>query len=269
MKRSVSVLALCVGFVGLTVSGGTQAALAQAAPATQQPSAPTAQPSAQKPVAAQSGTNAAPADPFPIPNRKFFTAVSPTESEVESFLHTLWGYEPNRIWRIEGIQKTAAPGVSKVSVYVTEKTPNARVQNTAFYVTPDGKHAIADAVIDFGAHPFAERRSLLQNQANGPAVGAANKDLLLVEFADLQCPHCKEAQTTMKQLAADFPQARIVYQVFPLTSIHPAAFQAAAEALCIAKQSNDAFFKFEDAVYETQEALTPEGTAKILVRCSD
>ena len=214
-------------------------------------------------AAAQPG--AAPADPFPVADRKFFTAVSPTETEVESFLHALWGYDQNRIWRIEGIEKTPAPGVSKVVVYVSEKKPNAKVQTTAFYVTPDGKHAIADAVIDFGAHPFAEKRKLLVDRASGPAVGAASKDLMLVEFSDLQCPHCKDAQVTMKQLATDFPQARIVYQVFPLTSIHPAAFQAASQALCIAKQSSEAFLKYEDAVYATQEALTPEGMSKTLV----
>jgi protein-disulfide isomerase len=119
-------------------------------------------------------------------------------------------------------------------------------------------------MIDFGARPFDEKRKMLQEQANGPAVGAAGKDLLLVEFSDLQCPHCKDAQVTMKQLAADFPQARIVHQPFPLTSIHPAAFQAAAEGLCVAKASNDAYFKYEDAVYATQESLTPEGTSKAL-----
>ena len=27
-----------------------------------------------------------------------------------------------------------------------------------------------------------------------------------MEFADLQCPHCKDAQPTMKRLAKDFPQ---------------------------------------------------------------
>ncbi len=39
---------------------------------------------------------------------------------------------------------------------------------------------------------------------------------MLVEFADLQCPHCKEAQGTMDQLVKDFPNARVVFQSFPL-----------------------------------------------------
>ncbi len=248
-------LASCSVFLGLISSGiaGRAAAQAVAPP----PAAPSAQPGA--------ATALPTADPFPPVNLKFFTADSPTTATVESFLHALWGYDANRIWKVEGIEKTASPGVSKVIVYVTEKGgANARVQSTAFFVLPDGKHAIADAMIDFGATPFAARRKTLQDRADGPAQGAAGKELLLVEFSDLQCPHCKEAEDNMAKLVKDFPTARIVHQPFPLMSIHPAAFQAAAEGLCVAKASNEAYFKYEAAVYGTQEALTPENTTKTL-----
>lgn len=242
-----SVVVLGVASLGLVNAAGAQT-----------PAAPVAQPTA--------AASTAPAgDPFPPVNLKYFTADSPSAATVETFLHTLWGYDPNRVWRVEGIQKTASPGVAKVIVYVTEKgSPNARVQSTGFYVMPDGKHAIADTLVDFGATPYAEKRKMLQDRANGPVMGAANKELLLVEFSDLQCPHCKDAQSNMAQLAKDFPSARIVHQPFPLVASHPAAFQAAAEGLCVAKVSNDAYFKYEDAVYGTQEALTREGTAKTL-----
>ncbi|HEY6412768.1 MAG TPA: thioredoxin domain-containing protein [Edaphobacter sp.] len=199
-------------------------------------------------------------DPFPPVNPKFFTASSPTVDTVNSFLKTLWGYDPNRLWRVEAIQTTAAPGVSKVVVFVTDKSPNAKVQSTAFFVTPDGKHAIADSsgVISFGATPFAENRKVLQTRADGASRGSASKDFLLVEFADMQCPHCKEAQTTMDQLAKDFPNARIVFQSFPLVEVHPFAFKAAAYGYCVQKQKNDAFFPYAAAVFDNQAALTPE-----------
>lgn len=222
------------------------------------PAAPVAQPGAASVAAAPAG------DPFPPANLKYFTADSPSAATVESFLHTIWGFDANRTWRVEGIEKTATPGVSKVIVYVSESGANAHVQSTAFFVMPDGKHAIADAMIDFGATPYAAKRKMLQERANGPALGAANTDLLLVEFSDLQCPHCKDAQSNMAQLAKDFPTARIVHQPFPLVSVHPAAFQAAAEGLCVARASNSAYFTYEEAVYGTQEALTPEGTQKTL-----
>jgi protein-disulfide isomerase len=200
------------------------------------------------------------ADPFPPVNQKFFTAASPTVDTVNSFLKTLWGYDPNRIWRVEAIQTTAAPGVSKVVVFVSDKSPNAKVQSTAFFVTPDGKHAIADSsgVISFGATPFADNRKLLQDRADGVWRGAASKDFLLVEFADMQCPHCKEAQATMEQIVKDFPNARVVFQSFPLVEVHPFAFKAAAYGYCVQKQKNDAFFPYAAAVFDTQAALTAE-----------
>jgi protein-disulfide isomerase len=199
-------------------------------------------------------------DPFPPVNPKYFTAASPTVDTVNSFLKALWGFDSNRIWRVEAIQSTKAPGVSKVVVFVSEKSANAKVQTAAFFVTPDGHYAIADSagVIPFGATPFADTRKLLQDHADGASRGAASKDLMLVEFADLQCPHCKEAQTAMDQLAKDFPNARIVFQSFPLTELHPYAFKAAAYGYCIQKQKNDAFFPYAAAVFDTQAALTPE-----------
>jgi protein-disulfide isomerase len=207
---------------------------------------------------------AAPVDPFPPVNPKYFTAASPTVETVNRFLKAMWGYDVNRIWRVEAIQATEAPGTSKVVIFVSEKSPNAKVQSTAFVITPDGKHAIAAdagggvAVLPFGAAPFADARELLKAHADGATRGAADKGLMLVEFADLQCPHCKEAQGTMDQIVKDFPKAHVVYQPFPLVDIHPSAFKAAAYGVCVQKQSNDAYFPYAAAVYDTQDKLTPE-----------
>jgi hypothetical protein len=220
--------------------------------------APAAVPSAPG-AAAEPSAPVPPADPLPATNPKYFTATSPSLETVNSFLTALWGYDTNRLWRVMALQSTAAPGVTKVVVFITEKTPNAKIASTSFFVTPDGKHAISDAagVISFGASPFADVRAMLQARADGAARGAAGKGLLLVEFADLQCPHCKEAQETMNNIVRDFPAARVVFQLFPLVDIHSSAFKAAAYGTCVQKQSNDAFFKYSAAVFDTQDALTP------------
>jgi protein-disulfide isomerase len=62
----------------------------------------------------------------------------------------------------------------------------------------------------------------------------------------------------MEQLVKDFPNARVVYQSFPLVDLHPFAFKAAAYGYCVQKQKNDAFFVYSAAVFDTQAALTPE-----------
>jgi protein-disulfide isomerase len=255
LKIVNEVLAFCIALGAVTVAGAQTAGTtgAQSGAGTQQTQKPATMP-------LQSLDDSSRPDPFPPVNLKFFTATTPTVDTVNAFIKAQWGYDPNRIWRVEAIQATPAPGVSKVVVFVSERAPNAKVQSTVFFVTPDGKHAIADSsgVLPFGEKPFAEARKKLQDGADGAYRGSANKDFMLVEFADLQCPHCKEAQATMDQLAKDFPNARIVFQSFPIAELHPFAFKAAAYGYCIQKQKNDAFFPYASAVFDAQSALTPD-----------
>ncbi len=108
-------------------------------------------------------------------------------------------------------------------------------------------------------------RNILERDAKGPSRGPANSPLLLVEFADFECPHCKEAQPTIERLLKDYPQARFVSQMFPLRNIHSEAEKAAETGVCVAKiGGNDAFFKYSDAVYANQTQLTPQSSAEAL-----
>jgi protein-disulfide isomerase len=215
-----------------------------------QPSAPA--PHAELPAAPE----AAGGPKFPPAPASNFTAAVPTKAEVNGFLHASWGYDTNRVWEVYKVEKTQAPGVSKVTVLVGEK-PNPRIGDMGFFVTPDGHHLIADnAVLDFGPHPFEANYRMLQQRANGPSLGAPGKQLELVEFADFECPHCKDAQPLVQKLIRDFPQAHYVFEMFPLVSIHPMAFKAAAYASCADQQAGSAgFFKYADAVFAAQAEL--------------
>src|SRR5579875_290615 len=84
--------------------GFAQSEQPPAAPAPQQPSAQHAPQEPQLPPLVDSN----------------FTAATPTRGEVEGFLKTSWGYDTNRIWEVYAIEKTAAPGVSKVTVLIAE-----------------------------------------------------------------------------------------------------------------------------------------------------
>lgn len=250
-------LAVCIAVVGRV-----GVAVAQATPEAKAPTAKTQSGTAKSaPLQLQSLDPTTRPDPFPPVNPKFFTADSPSVATVDSYLHAILGHDANRIWRVVGIQKTPAPGVVRVVAMVSDRGANAKVQTAAFFITPDGKHLIADAgtgVQTFGADPFADTRAMLRARADGPSRGAVSKDLMLVEFADLQCPHCKDAQAIMTRLAQDFPKARIVYENFPLPEIHPFAIRAAQYGACIAQKNSDAFFSFAQGVYDTQAALTAD-----------
>jgi len=214
-------------------------------------------------AAAQQQESIAPASPapaaapvFPKADPANFTAASPSKEVVAAFLNASWGYDESRIFEVWAIQKTAIEGVSQVTALVGDKTGKQKPAVAKFFVAPDGKHIIAgDEIMPFGEHPYAELRATLQKRADGPYRGSASKDLEIVEFADFQCPHCKAAQANMDKLAVDFPKARIVFQNYPLP-MHPAAANAAAYGLCVAKQGgSDAFFTYAAAVFEGQDGL--------------
>ena len=227
--------------------------------ATAQQQVPAA-PAQDSSASAPSAPAPAAAPVFPKPDPKNFTAAAPTKETVDSFLQASWGYDQDRIWQVQAIMKTQVEGISKVVIYIGDKTGKQKPSAFLFFALPDGKHIIAgDDVYPFGEHPYGGYRAILQQSANGPYRGGASKDLELVEFADFQCPHCKAAQANMDKLAVDFPKARIVFQNYPLEGIHPESKRAAEFGVCVSKQGGStAFFQFANAVFEGQDGL---GTA--------
>ena len=230
----------------------------------------------QQVPAAPPQEQAAPAEPapapsaapvFPKPDPANFTAALPTKETVNTFLQNSWGYDENRIWQVQAILKTAVEGISKVVIFVGDKTGKIKPTAIGFFVLQDGKHIIADdQIIAFGDHAYADYRASIQQRADGPYRGSASKDLELVEFADFQCPHCKDAQANMDKLAVDFPKARIVFQNYPLAKIHPLAVKAALYGVCVTKQGgSNAFFQFAASVFDGQDGLaTPDGATLTL-----
>jgi len=212
---------------------------------------------------AQSSTVTGPV--FPKPDPSEFTADSPTKAQVDAFLQASWGYDTSRVYQVQRITKTVVPGISSVVVLVGEK---GRKETGAlqFFALADGKHIItSNEILPFGDHPYAANREVLINRADGPSRGAAAKNLEIVEFADFQCPHCKDAEPTVQKIFTDYPNAHFVFETLPLPQ-HPQAFHAAAYGLCVAKLGGDkAFFDYSTAVFDGQAGLsTDEGATLTL-----
>jgi len=186
--------------------------------------------------------------------RQHADTAAPSEETVNAFMKKMFGNDPQMTWKVQSIGPAEDAGLAKVTVLMSG--PQGQ-QLSAFYVTPDGKHAVVGEMIPFGADPFAPARTVLQRGAKGPARGPATAPVEIVEFSDLQCPHCKAAQPTIDKLLADEPQARFVFQNFPLSS-HNWAFKAASYADCVGRSSADAFWKFVKGVYDAQENITAQ-----------
>jgi protein-disulfide isomerase len=238
--------------------------LAMASAAALAQNGPPQAPAPQAPPITVPSAPAAPAAPaFPPVDPANFTATSPTKQTVEDFLNAFWGYDPSRLWQIQAILPTPAPGVSRVLVLVKAANPGPKDQiaQLSFFTLPDGKWLVADSLLPFGSKPFLNYREILQANATGPSKGGASKAIEFVEFSDFECPHCKDAQPIIAKLLADYPSAHFVYQDFPLTQIHSESLKASTHGYCVAKAGgNEAFFKFSDALFDTQAGLTPAPT---------
>jgi protein-disulfide isomerase len=191
--------------------------------------------------------------------------VLPSEATVDSFMQQTFGYESQVSWKIASIKPAPVPGLAQVDVVLA--TPQGQ-QASRFYVTADGEHAVIGDIIPFGAKPFEPARKTLEKGITGPSRGPKNAPVTIVEFGDLQCPACKGAQPAIESLIASEPNARFVFQNFPL-EMHNWAAKGAAYADCVAQASNDAFWKFIAKVYETQSDITAENADAKLTAIAD
>jgi protein-disulfide isomerase len=192
-------------------------------------------------------------------------ASLPSESTVDSFLQQTFGYEPDVSWKISSIKPAGTAGLAEVTVVLAN--PQGQ-QLSRFYVTPDGKHAITGDIIPFGAKPFEPANNILSQGITGPERGPKGSPVTIVEFGDLQCPACKAAQPTIQQLADAEPDAKFVFQNFPL-EMHNWAFKGAEYADCVGHASNDAFWKFIAKVYDSQTEITAENVDEKLTAIAD
>jgi protein-disulfide isomerase len=189
----------------------------------------------------------------------------PSEATVDSFLHQTFGYQSDISWKISSIKPSGVAGLAEVTVILAGSQGQ---QLSRFYVAPDGEHALTGDIIPFGARPFDPAKKLLEKGITGPERGPKSAPVTIVEFGDLQCPACKAAQPTIEALVASEPNARFVFQNFPL-EMHNWAAKGAAYADCVGRASNDAFWKFVSKTYDTQGDITAENADEKLTAIAD
>jgi len=92
--------------------------------------------------------------------------------------------------------------------------------------------------------------------AGHPSTGSPSAPVTIVEFSDFQCPYCRAAENSLKQIRQKYgDQITLVYMDFPL-SFHSHAMDAARAARCAADQTK--FWQFHDALFADQGKLGPD-----------
>jgi protein-disulfide isomerase len=90
-----------------------------------------------------------------------------------------------------------------------------------------------------------------------PIRGAENAPVTIVKFEDFQCPFCKTAQPTFKDLLKKYDgKVRVMHKDLPLEAIHPLAREAAEAARCAGEQKK--FWEYHDQLYSISPKLSTE-----------
>jgi protein-disulfide isomerase len=146
------------------------------------------------------------------------------------------------------------PGFYKVKV---RGTLGGKSQENEFYVSADSKTVIRGDIFDVGKSPFQDDIDNLKTN-DQPFLGVPGAPVTVVEFADFQCPYCKqEAGVIRTQLMEAFPSGiQLYYMDYPLDAIHPFARGAAILGRCIYTQNNGSFWAYHDWIFEHQADIT-------------
>jgi Na+/H+ antiporter NhaA len=83
--------------------------------------------------------------------------------------------------------------------------------------------------------------------------GPADAPVTLVEYGDLECPYCGQAEPVIRELLREFGDLRYVWRHLPLADVHPHAELAAEAAEASAAQG--AFWEMHDLLLRNQDTL--------------
>jgi protein-disulfide isomerase len=181
-------------------------------------------------------------------------AAADMSKRVEALLRKMYAW--GSAYEVKVGPIVSMPGAPLYTVPV-DVIAGGQTDSAVVYVTSDGRYMIRGDIQDLNSDPLATTRQQL-NLDGYASKGPANAKVVLVEFGDLECPSCRQLDTVFRQLLPQYPQVRLVFKDFPLEQIHPWAMTAAIASHCVLQKSTDAFWQFHDAVYDSQDLITPE-----------
>ena len=184
------------------------------------------------------------------------------QKKIQSYLRDAYGFGADFTITVGDLQPSAIAELSQVNVTVGF---NGQSESTLIYVSKDGKFLIRGGELDdISADPFAAVKKLLHVEGS-PSKGPADARVTLVEFADYECPVCRNLDTLLRNLLPKYPTVRLVYKDFPLTDLHPWALTAAEAGHCAYTQDPAAFWKFHDSVFDSQDLISADNAFDKLV----
>jgi protein-disulfide isomerase len=176
------------------------------------------------------------------------------EARIEQYLRNLYAWGPDYEIKIGTQKPSPVPDLLEVPVTVSK---GGQSDSAVIYVSKSGKYMVRGELTDMTADPFADVAPKL-HAGNSPSMGPADAKITLIEFADFECPVCRQLDLILRDLVPKHPEVRLVFKHFPLVDIHPWAMTAALATQCAYDQDPAAFWKMHDAIFDAQDTITPE-----------
>lgn len=96
--------------------------------------------------------------------------------------------------------------------------------------------------------------SSIKIEASDHIQGSTSAPIVLVEYADYQCPYCGQAYPIIKQLQKKFGEnMAFVFRNYPIQELHPYALHVAIAVETASLQGK--FWEMHDMIFENQRNL--------------
>jgi len=171
---------------------------------------------------------------------------------VEAYLRNLYALGPKYTVKVGEPQPAPIAGLRSVSVEISAE---GQSNELTMYVSDDGNYLVQGDLEDMRVDTFAKIRAQM-DLSSAPSRGPANAKVVVVEYADLQCPSCRRLSEILRGLYPDYPQVRFVFREFPLTQIHAWSMTAAIAGRCIYHKDPAAFWTYAHFIFDHQDGIS-------------
>ncbi|HET8965512.1 MAG TPA: thioredoxin domain-containing protein [Candidatus Acidoferrum sp.] len=187
-----------------------------------------------------------------VPMRAQTPSTEELKKKVDAYLRNMFAFGPDVKLAVGNFKESGVADLLETTITVTigENKEDARM-----WVSKDGKYLLRGEMVDMSKDGFAENRAKLDLKA-APVTGNPNATVTIVEFADFECPVCRQLHEAIRGLLPKYPQARLVFKDFPLEQVHPWARTGALAGRCAYQQDSQAFWKVYDNLYDNQDLIS-------------
>jgi protein-disulfide isomerase len=178
------------------------------------------------------------------------------KAQLEQYLRYAEGFTQDVHFKFDEPVPSPYPGFYRLTLHLT--TDAGGKLDRVYYLTADGQKLVNGALWDLKMSPFAE--SLSHMPEGGYGFGPEDAKVKLVIFSDFQCPYCREfAKVVRDNVAQKYPKdVRVLFEDFPIDTLHPWARAAAEASHCVGDQNPAAFWAFHDWIFQHQTEIKKE-----------